>query len=144
MNQKFKTYTGTKTVKAIPMGAGEARNYGAALTDETVKNSIGIAGYLVEYADGYRSWSPAAAFDKAYRLADTYIDRLEAEAAQLREKMTDAHRFYISTEGYDLSVGERKMLQLQLQAMDNYLDVLVERIRLAKENIVEDDIKNCE
>lgn len=54
----FKTYTGTKTIKAVPMGAAEAKRYGAQITDETVKRNIGNDGYLVEYPDGYRSWSP--------------------------------------------------------------------------------------
>lgn len=32
------------------------------------------AGYHVRYEDGYESWSPKDAFEKAYHVADTPLD----------------------------------------------------------------------
>lgn len=60
----METYIGTKFIKACPMTRTEfcekhfeikpAKNY----SDE---------GYLVEYVDGYKSWSPKTVFENAYR-----------------------------------------------------------------------------
>lgn len=46
-------YIGTKIILAEP------------------QDKDGQAGYKVVYPDGYTSWSPAAAFDQAYRLIST-------------------------------------------------------------------------
>lgn len=42
----------------------------------------GKAGYKVVYEDGYESWSPADAFDRAYRRADGLPFGLAIEAAK--------------------------------------------------------------
>lgn len=52
----MKTYIGTKIIQAEP----QAKNYGPV-------EGHGQPGYKVVYADGYASWSPAAAFEAAYR-----------------------------------------------------------------------------
>lgn len=61
----MKTYIGTKTIKARPMTRGEAE----ALLKRDIGGAHPLAadGYLVEYKDGYQSWSPKGAFDEAYR-----------------------------------------------------------------------------
>lgn len=52
MELNFKTYTGTKTIKAVPMEKTEAEKLlGKSITPVTP----GAEGYLVEYPDGYRS-----------------------------------------------------------------------------------------
>jgi Protein of unknown function (DUF2829) len=63
MKDKMLTYIGTKIIHAVPMTreAVEARlkrNIGGWETGD---------GYLVQYEDGYESWSPKDVFDKAYR-----------------------------------------------------------------------------
>lgn len=59
----MKQYTGTKTVKAMPMTLTEAQKVlGRRLKPATV----GEDGYLVEYKDGYKSWSPKSVFEEAY------------------------------------------------------------------------------
>ncbi len=40
----------------------------------------GIEGYAVEYADGYRSWSPRQAFEEAYRPCNAMTFGLALEA----------------------------------------------------------------
>ena len=55
MTQEMKQYTGTKTIKAMPMTMTEAQKVlGRELKPATVEED----GYLVEYKDGYKSWSP--------------------------------------------------------------------------------------
>lgn len=82
-HNSFQTYIGTKMVKAMPMGAGDAKRYGANITEETIIKNCGVAGYLVEYEDGYRSWSPAKTFEGAYRIGETHVDRMKIELADL-------------------------------------------------------------
>ncbi|WP_303026753.1 crAss001_48 related protein [Duncaniella muris] len=128
MEANFKTYTGTKTIKAMPMGKAEAEKVlGKSITPATA----GMDGYLVEYPDGYRSWSPKHVFENAYRISETHVDRMKIELADLNERICKATRA-ISTFGA-LSEDERWQLKRQLEAMHNYADVLYDRIRCAVE-----------
>lgn len=61
----MKTYIGTKIIEATPMCAGAAKSYLDRPISDVHKNDD--PGYLVRYPDGYESWSPAEAFDEAYR-----------------------------------------------------------------------------
>lgn len=128
MEANFKTYTGTKTIKAMPMGKAEAEKVlGKSITPATA----GMDGYLVEYPDGYRSWSPAKVFEESYKVAETHVDRMKIELADLNERICSATRA-ISTFGA-LPDDERWQLKRQLEAMHNYADVLYDRIRYAVE-----------
>lgn len=128
MNEQMKQYTGTKTVKAMPMTMGEA--YERKLLKEGVRPSeceTDKAGYLVEYEDGYQSWSPADVFEKAYKPSETRLDRLRIECDELRvcSKELDA---YLS-EGFEKAAAEvgaslAARLVLQGSYLHNYLDVL--------------------
>jgi hypothetical protein len=58
----MKQYIGSKTISAMPM-----TNEGfAKLMDKPFTNHSSLPGYLVEYEDGYKSWSPKDVFEKAY------------------------------------------------------------------------------
>ena len=57
-------YIGTKVVKAEPMTMTEAQK---VLGRELKPATLGEDGYLVEYNDGYKSWSPKSMFEEAYR-----------------------------------------------------------------------------
>lgn len=68
-------YIGTKTVHAAPMSAREYARW-RTLRSSPIRTASGPdvregeedqPGYLVEYKDGYCSWSPAAPFEEAYR-----------------------------------------------------------------------------
>ena len=73
---KLETYIGTKIIKATP-----------SLCQKAVHNSkVGDPGYLVEYEDGYRSWSPAEAFEKAYRPTSGMTIGLAIEAMKKGHK----------------------------------------------------------
>lgn len=61
----MKMYVGVKEVTAKPMTKGEAQVY--LMRNIASAHSNDTAGYLVRYADGYESWSPADVFEEAYR-----------------------------------------------------------------------------
>lgn len=68
MNKEMKQYIGTKIVKAMPMTMTKAQEMlGREIKPATVEED----GYLVEYKDGYKSWSPKSVFEEAYREADS-------------------------------------------------------------------------
>lgn len=61
----MKKYIGTKMLQATPMNRGEYNKHrGWTIPSNEDPND---EGYLVEYEDGYQSWSPKDAFEKAYR-----------------------------------------------------------------------------
>lgn len=64
----MKQYTGTKTVKAMPMTMTEAQK---VLGRELTQSAVDEDGYLVEYEDGYKSWTPKSVFDEVYHEADS-------------------------------------------------------------------------
>ena len=60
----MKKFIGTKVIMAEPMTMTEAQKVlGRELKPSTVEED----GYLVEYKDGYKSWSPKTVFNEAYR-----------------------------------------------------------------------------
>lgn len=59
----MKKYIGTKVIMAMPMTMTEAQKVlGREIKPATVEED----GYMVEYKDGYKSWSPKSVFDAAY------------------------------------------------------------------------------
>lgn len=70
---EMKTYIGCKVIQAKPMDhhgflARKGRPVGSG--GECVPENA--PGYLVQYPDGYESWSPAHIFDEAYRLINRH------------------------------------------------------------------------
>ena len=138
MNE-MKQYTGTKTVKAMPMTMGEA--YERKLLKNGVRPSeceTDKAGYLVEYEDGYQSWSPADVFEKAYKPSETRLDRLRIECDELRAHSKELD-VYLS-EGFEKAAAEvgaplAALLILQGSYLHNYLDVLEALVLNAEKNM---------
>ncbi|SHN03792.1 Protein of unknown function [Anaerosporobacter mobilis DSM 15930] len=61
----MKKYIGTKMLQATPMSIGDYNKYrGWTIPSNENPND---EGYLVEYEDGYQSWSPKEVFEKAYK-----------------------------------------------------------------------------
>ena len=80
-------YIGTKVVKAEPMTMTEAQE---VLGRELKPANLEEDGYLVEYKDGYKSWSPKNVFEEAYREVGSVnfggaIDLLKAGLAVRRK-----------------------------------------------------------
>ena len=129
----MKKYIGTKVIMAEPMTLTEAQKVlGRELKPATLEED----GYLVEYKDGYKSWSPKSVFEEAYKPSDTILDRLKIERYELRERIEKLEDFI----GQDFSEAKEKvghyqaaLLLIQRGYMVNYLDVLQTRIDLMEE-----------
>lgn len=135
----MKQYTGTKTVKAMPMTMGEA--YERKLLKNGVRPSeceTDKAGYLVEYEGGYQSWSPADVFEKAYKPSETRLDRLHIECDELRARSKELDVYL--NEGFEKVAAEigrslTMLLVLQSSYLHNYLGVLEVLLLEAEKNV---------
>ena len=61
----MKNYIGTKSLMALPMNLGDYNAHCGWTLPENEDPSK--EGYLVEYPDGYQSWSPKDAFEEVYQ-----------------------------------------------------------------------------
>lgn len=128
----MKTYIGTKTVKAEPCTLGDfikltGRN---PYENDTKAHSNLEEGYLIEYSDEYKSWSPKDVFKEAYKCSETFLDRLHIEMSELYSKM-DALVSFIDSGKIDEVVTEKyqnMLLRLQQRIMSRYINVLECRI----------------
>lgn len=115
-------YIGRKIVTAWPSKVGVAE--GAA------------EGYGVKYADGYTSFSPKDAFEQAYielghiEHLPAWHQRLIGERALLDADVQALDRF-MDSEGFaQLAPDHATLLQMQLEAMFRYRDLLDQRLEL--------------
>lgn len=139
MNEQMKQYTGTKTVKAMPMTMGGA--YERKLLKEGVRPSeceTDKAGYLVEYEGGYQSWSPADVFEKAYKPSETRLDKLRIECDELRAYSKDLDAYL--NEGFKKAAAEvgkslAALLVLQGWYLHDFLDVFEALLLDAEKNV---------
>lgn len=124
----MKKYIGEKQVKAQPMTADEAISKGYKIGNHEHED-----GYEVQYPDEYKSWSPKAVFEEAYKVADTFVDRLNIELSDLSEKNRKIREFFITDVFKSLPVVKQKLMHAQFEAMLAYKAILTERIRTEKE-----------
>ena len=125
----MKKYIGTKLVKAEPMTQGEASEKhllksGIVITDEDASQE----GYVVEYEDGYTSWSPKDVFEKSYRIAETFQDRLHIEEQELNDKIIKLNHFMQGAEFAMLSENQVNLMREQYRLMTAYQSILKSRI----------------
>ena len=125
----MKKYIGTKTIMAMPMAKSEAEK---VLNRSLADAKGGEDGYLVEYLDGYKSWSPKETFEEAYKIADKYIDRMRIEYSDIKERVLKLHTFMMSEEFRDMPNEKRENLSSQYVAMSTYAEILGKRIDEAK------------
>ena len=121
----MKKYIGTKTIMAMTMAKSEAEK---VLNRSLADAKGGEDGYLVEYPDGYKSWSPKETFEEAYKIADTYLDRMRIEYADVKERVLKLHTFLMSEEFRDMPKEKKNKLQAQCGAMSAYVEILGQRI----------------
>lgn len=129
-------YRGTKELFAKPMTRGEYNAYRGWDAPEGEDQSV--EGYLVEYTDGgeanderhdgYISWSPKDVFENTYHSAETHIDRMHGERADLDKKIHDLTAFIGTPAFEDLTQDQRDRLEWQHKIMQDYRNVLDERI----------------
>ena len=127
----MKKYIGTKQIEAEPMTMGEAYEknllQAGRVPNESEKTK---AGYHVKYEGGYESWSPAESFEKAYKVADTPLDRMIIEYDELKEKIDKLDVFLDSEKFKTLDEKAKGLLSSQYHIMIAYSIVLSERMRL--------------
>lgn len=106
----MKKFIGTKVIMAEPMTIEEAQKVLgrkiATLKPVTVEEN----GYLVEYKDGYKYWSPKDVFEKAYREVGSVnfggaIDLLKAGLA-VRRKGWNGKGLFIVKQVHSHITGE--------------------------------------
>lgn len=134
-SKTFLPYIGTKQVKAMPMGAGEAKNHGANITEEVVVNNIGKDGYLVEYEDGYRSWSPAIVFEASYDCVANKADILAHQLKVQGKRIIELTEALCSTSPI-MPDDEREMIECQLILESNVFNVLLARHEAATRELI--------
>ena len=127
----MKKYIGTKQIEAEPMTMGEAYEknllQAGRVPNESEKTK---AGYHVKYEGGYESWSPAEPFEKAYKVADTPLDRMVIEYDELKQKIDKLDVSLDSEKFKTLDEKVKGLLSSQYHIMIAYSIVLSERMRL--------------
>ena len=121
----MKKFIGTKVIMAEPMTMAEAQK---VLGREIKPATIEEDGYLVEYKDGYKSWSPKEVFDKAYKPFEDFKDRLHIELDELEDRLTKLN-VALGKDGFREKVGDYqfKLMKEQSLAMAAYKKALGER-----------------
>lgn len=135
----MKNYIGTKNVKAKLTTRKEYCDYRGWDVPEGEDPDEVI--YLVEYeADplskpnhpdhkGYITMSPKHVFDKAYRVSDTFYDRLLIESENIGSKID---KLRDALDGGNVPESEEDVLEMQIKAMIDYKNILEERIQRLK------------
>lgn len=130
----MKKYIGTKQIEAERMTMGQAYEkeflQAGRVPSETEQDK---PGYHVKYADGYESWSPAEPFEKAYKVSDTFVDRLIIERDELNERLNKLRQFIESPNFVEIVTDDylRLLLSKQESRMHEYLEILNERISIS-------------
>lgn len=130
----MKKYLGKKEVLASSMSMGDAYDKGLLQSGlESSRVERNKQGYLVEYSNGYQSWSPKDVFDNSYKVIDTPLDRLYLECNELSDKHNKLV-FFLEKEGAKEFVGDVQfgLMEEQRDLMKGYIDILKERIELLK------------
>lgn len=118
----MKKYIETKQIEAEPMTLGD-------FVQETGRNPYGKdienhketeKGYRVKYEDGYESWSPAKAFEKSYKCADTFLDRLHIEMKDLYDRLDKLVAFIDSGKMDEVVTDNYQKFLLRLQQVVMY------------------------
>ena len=122
--KEMKQYTGTKTVMAMPMRKAEAER----LLGRFLPDSAEDEGYYITYPDGFKSWSPKKTFDNAYKVAETYLDRMRIEYGELKTRLLALHSFIMSEAFRDMPKNKQASMHAQNGAMTAYAQVLAQRI----------------
>ena len=125
-------YIGKKSIMASPMSKSDAER---VLNRKLSESKGGEEGYLVEYEDGYRSWSPKETFEAAYKIAETHLDRLLIESEELEQRKSKLCAFILSDDFHKLNNESQDLLMQQYHVMFEYSLLLIKRIHLERHRI---------
>lgn len=127
---EMKKYIGTKLVQATPAIRKGGKVY--LPTDAIPRTMEQVEeGYKVVYEDGYESWSPKDVFEKAYKIAETPVDRMQIEAEEVNERYVKLAAF-IDSGKMDEVVNDmynKCLLEMQCCTMFDYIRLLDTRIQ---------------
>ena len=124
----MRQYTGTKVVDACEMSRKQTEEVIGRKMRPDSDEIDDEWGYLVVYPDGYKSWSPKKVFEDAYRVSETYIDRMKIEEEDLKKRYLAGRDFTFTQKFRDLTGKQQGLLLKQLNLMEEYLYILGERI----------------
>ena len=121
----MKKYIGKEEISAEPMTYGEAYKDGIIPENAYVEELSDSEGYKIVGADKASGWLPKEDFESLYRVAETFLDRINIEDNDLREKCLKLSDFIHSNEKLqELPLGDRAMLVAQFHMMCAYLNIL--------------------
>lgn len=129
----MKKYIGRKEVQATPAIRKGGKVY---LPTDTIPITMEISeeGYKVIFQDGESwQWLSKEVFEKAYKPADTFLDRLHIEDAELSDMYEKCNAF-VDSDKFRETIKEDYpafLLFLQREAMGSYLGTLHNRIEYA-------------
>ena len=127
---EMKKYIGTKLVQATPAIRKGGKVY--LPTDAIPRTMEQVEeGYKVVYEDGHESWSPKDVFEKAYKIAETPVDRMQIEAEEVNERYVKLAAF-IDSGKMDEVVNDmynKCLLEMQCCTMFDYIRLLDTRIQ---------------
>ena len=125
-------YIGTKIIKAKPGTMAEAQALRGGMSIEQAKamfrnsGTVDKDGYVVQYEDGYVSWSPKEAFENAYRQCDNMTFGLALEALK--------KGFKVARKGWN-----GKGIYIELQVPDEHSKMTLPYIYIVTNGLVTDN-----
>ena len=120
----MKKYISTMQVEAEPMTMGEAYEKNLLRAGRVPNESEKAkAGYHVKYDGDHEGWSPAELFEKAYRVADTPLDRI-IEENELSGRLERLYAFICSDTFKELDSTTSALLSVQYSSMSAYYHML--------------------
>ena len=131
----MKHYIGVKEIDAKPMTRGEYNKYrgwGIPKNEDPAEE-----GYLVQYPDGYESWSPKKVFEEAYveydgtgllstikgMISPDYQERFKAEYKQVLIRCNRLHAMLDKYQAGELDFKPKcsyNLLHMQCVHMEDY------------------------
>ena len=127
---EMKKYIGTKLVQATPAIRKGGKVY--LPTDAIPRTMEQVEeGYKVVYEDGYESWLPKDVFEKAYKISETPVDRMQIEASELNDRYVKLAAFIDSGKMNEVvnDTYNKCLLEMQCYTMFNYIRLLDARIQ---------------
>ena len=102
-------FTGTKTVKACRMSRKSAEEIIGRKVRPDSDEIEDERGYLVQYPDGYQSWSPMKVFEDAYRISESHIDRMIIEKEEVEDRYLKGRKFTFTEKFAALNEKQRDL-----------------------------------
>jgi len=131
----YQHYTGNKIIKAKPMTRGEFQESRAGVPGG--EGAYDQKGYVVEYEDGYTSWSPAEVFEKAYIAIGNgdglpaFLLRLKGERAENYDRLQKLGDFLYKQEL--LNKPAEELTEAQAAAVANLPRLSLRQLALQQE-----------